>query len=164
MDTFISPHEMLLRLVLALVAGGVVGIERELNRKPAGLRTHMMVALGSATFVLLAMSLYTTVVNESDPSTRVDPIRLLEGIMGGIGFLGAGAIIRDRASVEGLTTAGSIWLTGALGAAAGLGYYVLGGLAVVMALVVLSLLGLVERRLFAGSRDRLSEREDQDSD
>lgn len=164
MDTFIPPQEMLLRLILALLAGGVIGFEREWNNKPAGLRTHMMVALGSATFALLAMSLYATVTGGSGESTRVDPIRLLEGIMGGIGFLGAGAIIRDRASVEGLTTAGSIWFTGALGAAAGLGYYVLGGIAVVMALIVLSLLGLVEHRLFARSRDRLSSREDEDTD
>lgn len=160
MDTFIPPQEMLLRLVLALAAGGAIGFEREWNRKPAGLRTHMMVALGAATFSLVALALYESVLAEAEGLARVDPIRLVEGVMGGIGFLGAGAIIRDRASVEGLTTAGSIWFTGALGVAAGLGQYVVGFIAVVLALIVLFVLGILEHRIFARRRSRPVPEED----
>jgi len=148
----LAPLEALLRLTVAALMGGVLGFERECKAKPAGLRTHMMVALGAACFTLAALGL----AQEVGPvlgvdSTIVDPTRVVEGIIGGIGFLGAGAIIRDRGSVEGLTTAGSIWLAGAVGIAAGSGNYVLAGISVVLAVVILWVLGWLEHKLSRSS-------------
>jgi putative Mg2+ transporter-C (MgtC) family protein len=143
----IPPWEAFLRLLAAVIVGAVVGFDRELRNKPAGLRTHMMVALGAACFTLAAFTLEREVTTDFDVRSRlvVDPTRVVEGIIGGIGFLGAGAIIRDRGTVEGLTTAGSIWLVGAIGVAAGAGHYLLGGTAVLLAVVILFALGHLER-------------------
>jgi putative Mg2+ transporter-C (MgtC) family protein len=144
-----SLGEAALRLGLALVMGGLLGFEREYHRKAAGLRTHMMVSLGAATFTLIALELYAQVsAADAGSAARVDPMRLIEGIIGGIGFLGAGAIIQGRGSaVEGLTTAGSIWFVGSVGVAIGGGYYPIAALAVVAGLVVLAGMGLMERLL-----------------
>lgn len=140
--------EAALRLILAIVMGGLLGFEREYHRKAAGLRTHMMVALGAATFTLIALELYAQVsAAGADSAARVDPMRLIEGIIGGIGFLGAGAIIQGRDTVAGLTTAGSIWFVGSVGVAIGGGYYSIAALAVVAGLVVLAGMGLMERLL-----------------
>jgi putative Mg2+ transporter-C (MgtC) family protein len=143
----LTPLEVLLRLGVAAAMGGVLGLEREIKDKPAGLRTHMMVALGAACFTLAAFTLEREATGDFDVRSRlvVDPTRVVEGIIGGIGFLGAGAIIRDRGTVEGLTTAGSIWLVGAIGVAAGAGHYLLGGTAVLLAVVILFALGHLER-------------------
>ena len=143
----LTPAEVLLRLTVAAAMGGVLGLEREIKSKPAGLRTHMMVALGAACFTLAAFTLEREATGDFDVRSRlvVDPTRVVEGIIGGIGFLGAGAIIRDRGTVEGLTTAGSIWLVGAIGVAAGAGHYLLGGIAVLLAVVILFALGHLER-------------------
>ena len=144
----VTPAEVALRLGLAIVLGGALGYEREFHDKPAGLRTHMMVALGAATFTLIAMELFAR-VTAAPPGevARIDPMRLLEGIIGGIGFLGAGSIIQARGSVEGLTTAGSLWFVGSVGVAIGGGYYVTAGLAVAAALLVLAGVGVLKRFL-----------------
>lgn len=149
MDLFLSPHlpvtplEMLLRLVLATVMGAVVGWERESQRKPAGLRTHMMVALGAATFTLATLQLFLLV--EGEPSARSDPVRIIEGIVGGIGFLGAGQIIQSRGSVHGVTTAAGIWVVGGVGIACGIGHYVLASMTVGLAFGVLTLARILEQ-------------------
>lgn len=154
MDVTCSAGEIALRLGLAIVFGGLLGFEREYHGKAAGLRTHMMVALGAATFTLLSLEVYAQVsVAGADSAARVDPMRLIEGIIGGIGFLGAGAIIQGRGSVAGLTTAGSLWLVGSVGVAIGGGFYVIAALAVVAGLVVLAGVGLVERLLPSSSTD-----------
>jgi putative Mg2+ transporter-C (MgtC) family protein len=127
------------RLVLAAVLGGMLGWDRERRDKPAGLRTHILVSLGSACFVGLAMDLQTETGGHA-----IDPTRVLQGVVGGLGFLGAGTIIQGRGHVSGLTTAASVWVVGAVGAAAGLGAYVLAVSTAVLALLVLSLLGAVE--------------------
>jgi putative Mg2+ transporter-C (MgtC) family protein len=144
-----SIGEAALRLGLAIVMGGLLGFEREYHRKAAGLRTHMMVALGAATFTLIALELFAQVsaAAGAGSAARVDPMRLIEGIIGGIGFLGAGAIIQGRDTVAGLTTAGSIWFVGSVGVAIGGGYYSIAALAVVAGLVVLAGMGLMERLL-----------------
>lgn len=147
MELLGNPVDILLRLSVAVVLGGVVGLEREWRRKAAGLRTHMMVSLGSATFTVVALEMYQRLVLQGDEATRMDPIRLIEGIIGGIGFLGAGAIIQSRGSVEGLTTAGSLWMVGAVGVAAGGGHHVIAVLSVLLGLVVLQGVGHLERRL-----------------
>ena len=108
------PH-ILLRLAVAAALGGAIGLERELRERGAGLRTHLVVCVGSALFTLV--SAYAFV------GPRVDPTRIAAQIVSGIGFLGAGAIIRQGLSVRGLTTAATLWLVAAIGMAAGAGYY-----------------------------------------
>lgn len=102
------------RLGMAMALGACIGWEREWRRKPAGLRTHVLVALGAAGFVLTAIRLAEAQDGGSD-ALQVDVAKVIEGVAGGIGFLGAGTIIQSRGSVEGLTTAATIWLAGAVG-------------------------------------------------
>jgi putative Mg2+ transporter-C (MgtC) family protein len=124
---------IVVRLLVAVVLGGVLGWERESVGAPAGLRTHMLVSLGSALFVLIPLQAGMKMEDLS---------RVLQGVTAGIGFLGAGAILkqRDRNDVRGLTTAASIWLTAALGVAAGLGREATALLSTLFALVILAIL------------------------
>src|SRR3982750_701332 len=108
------PH-VLLRLSVAAGLGGAIGLERELRERGAGLRTHLVVCVGSALFTLVSAYAFT--------APRVDPTRIAAQIVSGIGFLGAGAIIRQGLSVRGLTTAATLWLVAAIGMASGAGYY-----------------------------------------
>lgn len=146
------PHtplpELLLRLGLAVVLGAAIGWERERKDKPAGLRTHMMVTLGSAAFALLGVELLAD-LSPDYARARLDPIRVLQGIIGGIGFLGAGSIIRSPGNVEGLTTAAGVWVAGSVGAACGLGMYALATAVAVLVLITLTVVGTLERRFLA---------------
>ena len=126
---------LVFRLVLAAVIGALLGIEREHTKKPAGLRTHMLVALGSCLFTILSIDYFT-----------MDPGRVAAGIVTGIGFLGAGTIFRAKDHVEGLTTAASVWTVAAIGMSVGLGYYWLGVIAVVLALLILELDLLIRKK------------------
>jgi putative Mg2+ transporter-C (MgtC) family protein len=128
------------RLVAAVVLGGFVGAEREYVRKAAGLRTHMIVALGAALFVLAPAE---AGLAEGDVS------RIIQGIAAGIGFIGAGTILKrpDRQEVHGLTTAASIWLTASMGVAAAVGPLWLPVFGVVLAMVILFVFAAIERRL-----------------
>jgi putative Mg2+ transporter-C (MgtC) family protein len=119
----LSWPEALLRLVLAAVLGGAVGIERELREREAGLRTHMMVSLGAALFTLTSAYGFTDFVAANGNLYRIDPTRIAAQIVSGIGFLGAGAIIRQGLAVRGLTTAATLWVVAAIGLASGAGYY-----------------------------------------
>ena len=134
-----------LRLVAALACGGAIGLEREWRRRPAGLRTHMLVALASALFTIIAFQIYAE-VQEPGERTIADPLRLLEAITAGVAFLAAGAIIRRGEGVTGITTGGGLWLSGALGMACGKGFYGLAFLGTFLAVVVLAVVHLVERR------------------
>ncbi len=141
-----------LRLSLAVLLGGLLGYNRERADKPAGLRTHMMVALGAALFTVLSFEA-SEASGGDDSALRLDPFRSVQGIIGGLGFLGAGSIIRDdgggigsKATVSGLTTAASIWLTGALGVAAGMGAYAVASVTALMALLVLGMSRFVDRQ------------------
>ena len=109
--------EVLLRLFVAAVLGAAIGLERELRERQAGLRTHLVVCVGSALFTLVSAYGF------SDWGVRVDPTRIAAQIVTGIGFLGAGAIIRQGLSVRGLTTAATLWLVAAIGMATGAGYW-----------------------------------------
>jgi putative Mg2+ transporter-C (MgtC) family protein len=117
---------LLVRLVLAGLLAGVLGWEREAARKPAGLRTHMLVGIASALFTVLAELAVRTYPGQ-EGGLRADPIRVIQAVAIGVGFLGSGVIhvSKDQDTVLGLTTAGSVWATAAIGIAAGLGYYIL---------------------------------------
>src|SRR3989338_3962977 len=123
-----EPTEILIRLVFATLAGGLIGLEREVVHKPAGVRTHMLVCLGAALFVLVT---FQTTPNEV--------ARIIAGIATGIGFLGAGTIFKAKNDVHGLTTAASIWAVAGVGIAIGLGYYLMTLVSVVLILVILQL-------------------------
>mgnify|MGYP001627793729 CR=1 FL=1 len=138
--------DMFVRLSVATGIGFLLGLERELRGKPAGLRSHMLVAMGSAAFVMVGMQiLFSTATG--DPSARIDPTRIVEGVIGGIGFLGAGSIIQARGSVQGITTGASIWIAGAVGVASGVGNLVLAGMLAAFALVTIVVLGHFEREV-----------------
>ena len=133
------------RLGLALLLGMVMGVDRELRGKPAGLRSHMLVSLASAAFALIALELVES-VSAWDDHVRIDPTRVLEAVVTGIAFLGAGAIIRNKGEVEGITTGASLWLTGALGVACGVGELYLAGMTAILGVIVLVVIGFFERR------------------
>lgn len=138
--------EILIRLGAALVFGAAIGLDREWRNKPAGVRTHMMVALASATFTVITLELFEVVKNVGEKSST-DPLRLVEAITAGVAFLGAGAIIQSRGTVEGITTGSGIWLAGAVGYASGAGYYVLGAIATVLAVIILTVFGWIVVRM-----------------
>jgi len=122
---------VVIRLVLAFALGGLVGIERERADKPAGLRTHMVVSLASALVMLLSIHVSTL-----EPGTVFDPGRIAAGVVTGIGFLGAGTIIRQGSIVRGLTTAASLWFVAGLGLAIGAGFIWPSAVAVVLVLLL----------------------------
>ncbi|MBB3189104.1 MgtC/SapB family protein [Halomonas cerina] len=146
MEAEISLLDMLTRLSVAAGLALVLGLERELRGKPAGLRSHMLVALGAAAFLIVGLEILFATA-EGDPSARIDPTRIVEGVIGGIGFLGAGSIIRSGASVHGITTGASIWLAGAIGIAAGVHNFALAAMVTGLALVIMTVLGAIERFL-----------------
>src|SRR5918992_1297777 len=115
--------EALLRLALAAVLGGLIGIEREIRLREAGLRTHLLVAVGSALFTIVGAYGFDEFLQSGEAVVRADPTRIAAQIVTGIGFLGAGAIIRQGFSVRGPTTAATLWVVAAVGLAAGAGYY-----------------------------------------
>ena len=134
LDVFLFNY--VLKIVLAGLCGAVIGLEREISGKPAGLRTTVLICVGSCLFVILSY----VMAWDDDGSQIGDPARIAAQIVTGIGFLGAGAIIQSRGSVIGLTTAATIWVTASIGMAIGIGYY---PLAVVTTLIILFvLLGL----------------------
>jgi putative Mg2+ transporter-C (MgtC) family protein len=154
--TFHVPlDQLLLRLLAAAALGGLLGWEREMRSKPAGLRTHMLVTLGAAVFTLLGLE-SVDALSARYPGTHVDPTRVLEGIVGGIGFLGAGSIIRGKGGVHGLTTAASVWICGGIGAACGFGSYLLAGIGAGFALLTTAGLGYLERRVEAKQKSGVS--------
>ena len=123
----------------------IIGLEREWRRKPAGLRTHMLVALASAAFTIITFELFQASLQMA-PDSKGDPVRVIEGVIAGVAFLGAGTIIQSRGEVRGLTTGASIWLAGAAGLACGGGYYVIAGITIGLSVVILALLGLLQRK------------------
>jgi putative Mg2+ transporter-C (MgtC) family protein len=132
-----TSSEAFLRLALAAVLGGAIGLEREYHHKPAGLRTNMLIALGSALFSILSVEL---------GAGAGSPDRIAAQVVTGIGFLGAGAILRSGENIHGLTTAATIWVNAAIGMAAGLGSYVVATGAATLTLIVLAILPHIERR------------------
>jgi len=137
---------MALRLLAALVAGAMIGYERSYHGRPAGFRTHSLVCTASCLLMLVTVYEAHWVRGGSD-LVQIDPTRMAQGIMTGIGFLGAGVIIKEGLSVRGLTTAASIWITAAIGILAGVGFYFPLLLSVALTLGVLSLFRWIEARM-----------------
>jgi putative Mg2+ transporter-C (MgtC) family protein len=139
--------EITFRLVAALAAGGLIGLERSHRGRPAGFRTHALVCLASS--LLMLVTVYESHWMPRDSAARVvlDPTRMAQGIMTGIGFVGAGAIIKEGFSVRGLTTAASIWVTAAIGILTGVGFYFAAVLGTVFSLGTLSAFRWIEARL-----------------
>ena len=128
--------DAVLRIGLALLFAAVIGWEREASGRAAGLRTHMLVALGAGGFTLVGLEF--AAVSPDLGAQSGDPVKIIEAIAAGVGFLGAGAIIQSRGEVKGLTTAASIWVVAAVGTAAGAGYWPLALLMAVLAFVTLT--------------------------
>ena len=125
--------EMSLRVLVAALLGAVIGYEREIRAKGAGVRTHVLVALGSALFMIVSQFGF-------EGAARFDAARVAAGVVGGLGFLGGGIIMKTKNHVTGLTTAAGVWVTGSIGLAVGCGLYALGCICVVLALVCLEAL------------------------
>lgn len=145
---YVTPAELVLRLLCALLAGLVLGLDREWRNRRIGIRTYMLVSLGSAAFSLTTMEL---ALDSNALDLGADPTRITQGLIGAIGFLGAGAIIQGQERVGGIATAASLWVAGAVGMASGLGYFVHALLVAALAAAVLWLSALMAER---GSDDR----------
>ncbi len=138
-------EEIALRLVLAAALAGAIGLEREIHRHAAGMRTHILVGLASATFTIAALELFHLLSQLENAPPRADPIRVMEAITAGVAFLAAGAVIRSGGDVKGLTTGAGMWLAGAIGLVVGLGLYSFAILTTLLGLFVLWILRIVER-------------------
>src|SRR6058998_1800359 len=134
--------ELSAQVVVAAALGALVGAEREIHGHPAGIRTHMLVALGSGIFTVMSIHGFG-----QGPGVPIDPTRIAAQIVSGIGFLGAGAILKDGVVIRGLTTAASLWATSAVGMAAGAGEYVIAGVATATILVSLWPINALAERL-----------------
>ena len=148
--------ELLLRILVGTVLGSAIGYERDLHGRPAGLRTHAIVALASATFMVVSTRFVYFQHYTKDDLVSIDPSRIAASVVSGIGFLGAGAILREGITIRGLTTAASLWLVAAIGMASGGGMYVESLFATVLGLVALTLLRRFEDRGVKITRRRLS--------
>jgi len=138
-----TTEQIIIRLVVSFILGGLIGLEREFHGRAAGLRTHILVCLGSALIMLTSMHMF----HLYQGITTIDPARIAAGVITGIGFLGAGTILRFKASVRGLTTAASLWAVAGVGLAVGSGFYVGAYTASLLVLFVLFVLTKLERML-----------------
>lgn len=149
----IDDFSLTLRLLLAMLLGGLIGLEREQANHPAGLRTHILVCVGSALIMLLSIYGFSSFVYEGN--VRVDPARLATAVITGIGFLGAGTIIFTGKSIAGLTTAASLWVVAAIGLAVGAGFQYAAVVTTILVIVILFGFNKVEQRYFGGKRTRV---------
>ncbi len=136
---------VLARLAVAVLLGGLIGLERAHHGRPAGLRTHTLVCLSSCLLMLLTVFQWDLLSGRQLETIRVDPTRMGQGIMTGIGFLGAGVIMKEKLTIRGLTTAASIWVSASIGIIIGMGMYFAGIVATVITVIVLSMFRLLER-------------------
>ena len=139
--------DSLTKLVLALVAGGLIGLERSYNGRPAGFRTHTLVCMASSLLMLLTSHQLQLLPGIPIEAVRIDPSRMAQGIMTGIGFLGAGVIMKEKLNIRGLTTAASIWMTAAIGIILGFGFYSAAGVATLLTVGTLSTFRYIEMAL-----------------
>jgi putative Mg2+ transporter-C (MgtC) family protein len=141
--SIVQDLDMIVRLVLAIVLGGLIGLEREVHGKAAGFRTHALVSVGSALIMIVSTDIYLAYRGV----TEVDPGRIAAQVVSGIGFLGAGAIIRFPTGITGLTTAASLWVVAGIGLACGAGFLKLAIVTTVLVLVVLVVFAKVGQKL-----------------
>ncbi|HEY8069750.1 MAG TPA: MgtC/SapB family protein [Burkholderiales bacterium] len=139
--------EICLRLVAALAAGGIIGLERSYRGRAAGFRTHALVCVASSLLMLVTMFQSHWIAGIAVTRVVIDPTRLAQGIMTGIGFLGAGVIVKEGLTVRGLTTAASIWITAAIGILIGMGFYFPAGIGTVLTLGTLSVFRWIEGKI-----------------
>lgn len=143
-----SEHiEILIHLFGALFAGGLIGLERSYQGRPAGFRTHSLVCLASSLLMMVSYYQQSWVPVKTLATVQMDPTRMAQGIMTGIGFLGAGVIFKEGLSVRGLTTAASIWITAAIGILIGVGFFFAGAVTVLITLGVLSVFRMIEAKI-----------------
>lgn len=138
---------ILTRLFLTVLAGGVIGLERALHGREAGFRTHTLVCVSSGLLMLLMDYQWQLIPQQFIDTIRTDPTRMAQGIMTGIGFLGAGVIIKEGLTVRGLTTAASIWMTAAIGIVIGLGFYEPALYTTIITVITLSMFRWVEAKI-----------------
>ncbi len=142
----ISPPEILIRLLLGAIIGGIIGFEREVHGRAAGFRTQLIVCVAAVLIMIVSQNYYFYIHNLDD-SLRIDPARISAGALIGIGFLGSGVIIKSGFAVRGLTTAASIWIVSAIGLAIGGGLYFEGAATAAITIIALIILRIVERRI-----------------
>lgn len=145
-----SQTDWFLRLICATVAGMILGLDREIRHRPVGVRTYMMVSLGAAIFTIVSVEMARDM---TAAGLSADPSRVLQGLVGGLGFLGAGAIIQGNNHVGGMATAASLWVAGAVGLASGLGYATIALSAAALAAAILWISRFMENRGAADSPD-----------
>ena len=144
----LTEQQVIVRLLLALLFSALIGIERQMHRRSAGLRTHILVCLGSCLIMLTSLYIFDIYINV----VSLDPTRIAAGVITGIGFLGAGAIIREREGVKGLTTAASLWVVAAIGLAVGCGFWRAAAYTTILTAVVLFVLRYVEGIIFSNEK------------
>ena len=140
----LTDFQIIARLALSVFLSGLIGLERQIHRRNAGLRTHILVSLGSCLIMLTSIHVFDIYSNK----VALDPARIAAGVITGIGFLGAGTIIRERTEVRGLTTAASLWVVAGIGLSIGTGFYSAGIATTVLALIVLFFLRYAEGMIF----------------
>src|SRR5471030_336413 len=145
----LTPHylEITVHLASAWLAGSLIGLERSFHGRPAGFRTHALVCLASAVLMMITAYQSDWLTSTLPNTIRADPQRMAQGIMTGIGFLGAGVIFKEGLSERGLTTAASIWVTAAIGILVGIGFWFAAVVGAAAALIVLALFRYIEARL-----------------
>ena len=135
--------ESIFQIILAAILGGILGLEREFVKKEVGLRTYMLVCIDSCLFTILAFEVPTIIGEQGN----VDPIRVIQAVAIGVGFIGSGMIIFRRDHLEGLTTAAGVWLVASIGVAVGMKLYLLATVSSLLGLLILTLFLLIERRV-----------------
>jgi putative Mg2+ transporter-C (MgtC) family protein len=145
-DSRIGYPVIFARFVGAILLGGIIGFERQAKNRPAGLKTHILVALAAAVFAIISVESIHTAGMDSD-NFKPDPLRVVEAVTAGVAFLAAGTIVLSRGEVQGITTGASLWLAGAIGLCLGFGHWVIGFAAVVAGIAILFLVGFMEDRL-----------------
>lgn len=138
------------RTLATVVFCGLIGLERESARRPAGLRTHMLIGLAACIYCLLTLALLAR-AEEFGDAIRMDPLRIIEAVTGGVAFLAAGLIVFSQGKVRGLTTGASMWVAAAVGVACGLGEWTIAGMTVLLSLIIIALVRKLEKQ--AGTYD-----------
>lgn len=146
---------VLTRITLSVLFGFGIGLERELTNKYAGLRTHILVCLGSCVFTILSIYAFPLAVDQSHPQAYGDPARVAAQVLTGIGFIGGGTVLRHGSSVSGLTTAATLWVAAAIGMACGVGMINIAFVSTLLGIMVLVLIRLFERNVLASSTKNL---------